>query len=65
VCSPASYSSIYRSIELSQGWHGEIIENQMLFNLLDGMLILLATLTFVILHPAMVTPRGNAGKAAA
>lgn len=49
--------SIYRSIELAQGWNGEIIENQMLFNILDGMLILLATLTFVFVHPWKVTPK--------
>ena len=51
------YRSIYRSIELAQGWNGKIIENQTLFNLLDGMLILLATLTFVFVHPWWVTPK--------
>ncbi|KAG7562682.1 hypothetical protein FFLO_01842 [Filobasidium floriforme] len=57
--------SIYRSIELSEGWNGKIIENQTLFNLLDGMLILLATFTFIFVHPVWVMPRSKGGAAAA
>lgn len=31
--------SVYRSIELIDGWEGEIMLNQPLFNFLDGMLM--------------------------
>jgi hypothetical protein len=44
-------STIYRTIELNDGWTGKIITNQLLFNVLDGMPITVATYTFNILHP--------------
>ncbi|CAG7847945.1 SubName: Full=Related to RSB1-integral membrane transporter or flippase that may transport LCBs from the cytoplasmic side toward the extracytoplasmic side of the membrane {ECO:0000313/EMBL:CCA69445.1} [Serendipita indica DSM 11827] len=41
----------YRTVELQDGWTGRIITNQSLFNLLDGMPIVLCTFIFNILHP--------------
>ena len=49
--------SIYRTVELLDGWDGKIITNQTLFNVLDGMLIALALGIFVIVHPGFLLPR--------
>jgi len=43
--------SIYRTIELLDGWNGPIIENETLFNVLDGTMIFLALVTLSIFHP--------------
>lgn len=43
--------SIYRTIELSDGWNGRIISTQVYFNVLDGAMVVLATYTLNILHP--------------
>ncbi|KAI0078753.1 RTA1-domain-containing protein [Panus rudis PR-1116 ss-1] len=43
--------SIYRTIELSDGWNGRIISTQIYFNVLDGMMVLLAMITFNVFHP--------------
>ncbi|KIO16763.1 hypothetical protein M407DRAFT_85640, partial [Tulasnella calospora MUT 4182] len=43
--------SIYRTIELLDGWNGPIITNEKLFNVLDGTQILLAMVTLNVLHP--------------
>ncbi|TDL16186.1 RTA1 like protein [Rickenella mellea] len=47
---------VYRTIELSDGWHGRIIATQVYFNVLDGAMILLATITLNILHPGYLLP---------
>ncbi|THH14780.1 hypothetical protein EW146_g5597 [Bondarzewia mesenterica] len=43
--------SIYRTIELSDGWTGRIIRTQVYFNVLDGAMITLAIFTLNIFHP--------------
>ncbi|KAH7106586.1 RTA1-domain-containing protein [Auriculariales sp. MPI-PUGE-AT-0066] len=43
--------TIYRTIELTDGWNGSIIRNQQLFNWLDGMPITVAMFTLNFLHP--------------
>ncbi|KAF8266590.1 RTA1 like protein-domain-containing protein, partial [Lactarius quietus] len=43
--------SIYRTVELSDGWTGVIISTQWLFNTFDGAMIVLATFTLNALHP--------------
>jgi len=43
--------SIYRLIELSNGWNGTIITTQWLFNVWDGAMIVLAMYTLNVLHP--------------
>lgn len=56
--------TIYRTIELNEGWSGAIITNQLLFNVLDGMQIVCATYTFNILHPGYLlkVPQTDAPK---
>ncbi|CDZ98167.1 RTA-like protein [Phaffia rhodozyma] len=46
--------SIYRTIELLDGWSGPIISNQQLFNCLDGMMIALALILVNFLHPGLL-----------
>ncbi|KAH9039416.1 RTA1-like protein [Lactarius hengduanensis] len=46
--------SIYRTIELSDGWTGTIISTQWLFNAFDGAMIVLATFTLNFLHPGVL-----------
>lgn len=43
--------SIYRTIELSNGWNGRIIGTQHYFNILDGGMVFLALFTINVLHP--------------
>ncbi|PPQ84907.1 hypothetical protein CVT25_004575 [Psilocybe cyanescens] len=43
--------SIYRIIELSDGWNGRIIQTEVYFNVLDGAMITLAIYTLNIFHP--------------
>ncbi|THH31715.1 hypothetical protein EUX98_g2481 [Antrodiella citrinella] len=51
--------SIYRTAELADGWTGRIITTQIYFNLLDGMVVLLAIFTMNFFHPGhwMKTPQ--------
>jgi len=43
--------SIYRHIELSNGWDRSIITTQAFFNVWDGTIIILAMYTLNVLHP--------------
>ncbi|KAF9559141.1 RTA1-domain-containing protein [Agrocybe pediades] len=43
--------SIYRMVELSDGWSGRIIRTQVYFNVLDGAMIVLAIYTINLFHP--------------
>jgi hypothetical protein len=43
--------SIYRTIELSQGWTGYLITREPYFIVLDGIMIVLATGVFNVIHP--------------
>ncbi|KAH7106598.1 RTA1-domain-containing protein [Auriculariales sp. MPI-PUGE-AT-0066] len=43
--------TVYRTIELNDGWNGKIITKQSLFNWLDGMPICVAMFTLNFLHP--------------
>jgi len=43
--------SIYRTIELANGWNGRIISTQVFFNVLDGGMITLAMYTLNLCHP--------------
>lgn len=43
--------AVYRTIELSEGWTGRIIQTQLYFNVLDGAMIVLAIYTFNFAHP--------------
>ncbi|KAI0748847.1 RTA1-domain-containing protein [Fomes fomentarius] len=46
--------SIYRAIELSDGWTGRIISTQVYFNVLDGAMIVLAMFTLNVFHPGFL-----------
>jgi len=46
--------SIYRTIELSNGWDGRIIQNETYFNVLDAGAICLAMYTLNCLHPGFL-----------
>ncbi|KAH9479751.1 hypothetical protein JR316_0008346 [Psilocybe cubensis] len=43
--------SIYRVIELSEGWEGPVMRTQMYFNIMDGLMIVLAMYTVNVFHP--------------
>ncbi|KAF8317931.1 RTA1-domain-containing protein [Clavulina sp. PMI_390] len=42
---------LYRTVELSAGWNGVIIRTEVLFNLFDGAMIVLAMYTLNFFHP--------------
>lgn len=46
--------SVYRTIELINGFQGAIIHKQVLFNVLDGTMIVLALLTLNFFHPGFL-----------
>lgn len=43
--------SVYRVIELAQGWDGALIKNEGLFFVLEGVMVTMAVLVFNLLHP--------------
>lgn len=51
--------AIYRTIELSNGWNGRIISTQVLFNVLDGAMIVLTVYTMNIAHPGLLLGHGS------
>ncbi|KAG8927881.1 hypothetical protein FRC02_007633 [Tulasnella sp. 418] len=57
--------SIYRTIELLDGWNGKIFSNQRLFNLLDGVPIVIAMAILNVFHPAWLLPQDLIKEAAA
>ncbi|TFK93473.1 RTA1-domain-containing protein [Polyporus arcularius HHB13444] len=44
--------AIYRTIELADGFNGRIIQTEIYFNVLDGVMVVLAMYTLSVLHPA-------------
>jgi hypothetical protein len=45
--------SVYRIAELQEGFHGPIANNEVLFMILDGPMIILAVLSLTIIHPGI------------
>lgn len=43
--------SVYRTIELTDGWNGRIITTEIYFNVMDGAMILLSMYCLNALHP--------------
>lgn len=43
--------SVYRVVELAQGWEGALIKNETLFFVLEGVMVTVAVLVFGLLHP--------------
>jgi len=44
--------SIYRTVELSDGWNGRIISTEVYFNVLDGGMVTLSMFTLNFFHPS-------------
>ncbi|KAL7284369.1 hypothetical protein ACG7TL_001659 [Trametes sanguinea] len=51
--------SIYRTVELSNGWTGRIITTQVYFNVLDGAMIFLAMFTLNVFHPGILMGKAD------
>ncbi|EIM90022.1 RTA1-domain-containing protein [Stereum hirsutum FP-91666 SS1] len=49
--------SVYRTIELADGWNGTVITTQVYFNVFDGAMITLAMYTLNIFHPGFLLPQ--------
>ncbi|CRG85911.1 putative protein C17G6,02c [Talaromyces islandicus] len=49
--------SIYRTIELLQGWSGYLISHERYFIALDGAMMVLAVVVFNIIHPGWLMPK--------
>lgn len=43
--------SVYRVIEMAQGWDGALIKDENLFFILEGVMVTMAVLVFNLLHP--------------
>lgn len=50
--------SIYRVIELAQGWNGQLIGDQTLFFVLEGIMVILAVLILNVFHPGWTFREG-------
>jgi hypothetical protein len=48
--------SIYRTIELLQGWHGFLITHEKYFIALDGAMMVAAVVVFNVIHPGWLLP---------
>lgn len=51
--------SIYRVVELAQGWNGYLMYHEIYFLILETLLVVLATLVLAIFHPAFAFGKGN------
>ncbi|KAF4562635.1 hypothetical protein EYR40_009863 [Pleurotus pulmonarius] len=51
--------AVYRTIELSDGWDGRIITTEVYFNVLDGMMVVLAMVAINIAHPGLLLPTNH------
>ncbi|KAJ7740490.1 RTA1-like protein [Mycena maculata] len=53
--------SVYRIVELADGWHGKVITTEVYFNVLDGGMITLAIFTMNFCHPGIFlgSPKGD------
>lgn len=49
--------SIYRIVELSDGWNGKIMSTQVYFDVLDGAMLLIALAFSTLLHPGFLEPK--------
>lgn len=54
--------SIYRVIELGQGWEGELIKNQRYFIVLEGVMVIVAVLALNLFHPGWCFREGYHGE---
>ena len=54
--------SVYRVIELSQGWNGSLIKVQRYFIVLEGVMVLIAVLALNVFHPGFCFKEGYDGE---
>ncbi|KAJ5918476.1 hypothetical protein N7466_010468 [Penicillium verhagenii] len=52
--------SIYRTIELSQGWTGYLITHEKYFIAMDGAMMIAAVVVFNVVHPGWFLPKDTA-----
>lgn len=52
--------SIYRTIELAQGWTGYLITHESYFIALDGAMMVVAVVVFNVCHPGWLLPSRSA-----
>lgn len=50
--------SVYRVVELGEGWNGALIKNQTLFVVLEGVMVVVAVLVLNLLHPGLCFREG-------
>ncbi|KAF4768053.1 hypothetical protein N7455_000068 [Penicillium solitum] len=53
---------IYRLPEMAGGWGNGLMQNEMEFLVLDGMMIALACLVFTVVHPGLYLPTMGTGR---
>ena len=53
---------IYRSYELSQGWESKVVQTEILQNVLDGIMMLIAVGVFVFINPLYLLPKRTSWK---
>ncbi|KAL4896994.1 RTA1 like protein-domain-containing protein [Aspergillus ambiguus] len=51
--------SIYRTIELAEGWSGYLITTERYFIALDGAMMVAAVVVFNVIHPGFIMPKSN------
>jgi len=54
--------SVYRVVELSEGWRGYLIRQQWLFVGLEGVMVAVGVLSLVFFNPAFCFPEGMTGE---
>ncbi|KAH8108531.1 RTA1-domain-containing protein [Phellopilus nigrolimitatus] len=57
------HRAVYRTIELADGWTGDVLRTQVLFNVLDGAMICIAIYTLNFFHPGFLLSRVTPGVA--
>ncbi|KAJ5618140.1 hypothetical protein N7537_003254 [Penicillium hordei] len=53
---------IYRLPEMAGGWGNELMQSEMDFLVLDGMMVALACLVFTVVHPGLYLPTMGTGR---
>ncbi|KAL8678272.1 MAG: hypothetical protein Q9186_005353 [Xanthomendoza sp. 1 TL-2023] len=55
--------SVFRVVELGEGWDGALIKNQTLFVVLEGVMVIIAVLVLNLFHPGLCFREGYIKKA--
>ncbi|KAI4200904.1 MAG: hypothetical protein LQ350_003590 [Teloschistes chrysophthalmus] len=54
--------SVFRVVELGEGWNGALIKNQTLFIVLEGVMVIIAVLVLNLFHPGLCFREGYVRK---